>query len=66
MNKIELNWIESTGIQCMFMMCEHNAGQYHNIKTANKSSERVAKFKYLRTTLTNQSSMHKDIMNRLN
>jgi hypothetical protein len=57
---------ESTGIQCMCMTCEHNAGQNHNIKAANKSSVRVAKFKYLGTTLTNQSSMHKDIMNRLN
>lgn len=36
----------------MFMTCEHNAGQNHSIKAANKSSERVAKFKYLGTTLT--------------
>jgi hypothetical protein len=59
---------ESTGIQCMFMICEHKAGQNHNIKTAKISSERVAKFQYVYfgTTLTNQSSMHKDIMNRLN
>jgi len=28
---------ESTGIQCMFMTCKHNAGQNHNIKVANKS-----------------------------
>ena len=44
---------ESTGIQCTFMMCEHNAWQNHNLKIANKSSERVAKFKYLVTILTN-------------
>jgi hypothetical protein len=57
---------QSTAILCMFMMCEQNAEQNDNIKTANKSSATVTKFKYLRTTLTKQSIVHKDIMNRLN
>jgi hypothetical protein len=29
------------------MSREQNAGQYHNIKIANRSFENVAKFKYL-------------------
>jgi hypothetical protein len=33
-------------------------------KVANRSFEDVAKFKYLRTTLTDQNSMHEEIKNR--
>jgi hypothetical protein len=36
------------------------------IKMANRSSEDVAKFKYLGTTLTDQNFMHKEIRSRLN
>jgi hypothetical protein len=32
-----------------------NAGQIHDMKRANKSSENVAHLKYLETTLTNQN-----------
>jgi hypothetical protein len=60
-----MNIRESTGIHCMFTIYEHSAGQNHNIKTAKNSFERVAKFKYF-GTLTNQSVMHKDIINTLN
>jgi hypothetical protein len=38
----------------------------HSIKIANRSFEDVAKFRYLRTTLTDQNYMQEDIKNRLN
>jgi hypothetical protein len=44
---------------------DQNAGQYHNIKTDNKSFERVEEFKYLGITLPNQNSMQEEIKSRL-
>jgi hypothetical protein len=41
------------------------ARQKHSIKKANRSSEEVAKFKYLGTTLRDQNCMHEEI-GRLN
>jgi hypothetical protein len=41
-------------------------GQKHRIKIAKRSSEEVAKFKYLGTTLTDQNCMHEEINSRLN
>jgi sorting nexin-29 len=41
-------------------------GQKRSIKIANRSFEDVAKFKYLRTTLADENSMHKEIKGRLN
>jgi hypothetical protein len=41
-------------------------GQKHSIKITDRSFADVAKFKYLRTTLTDQSCMHEEIKSRLN
>jgi hypothetical protein len=43
-----------------------NSGQNQNIRIANESFENVAKFKYLRMTLTNQNDIHDEIKCRLN
>jgi hypothetical protein len=45
------------------MFCNQNAGQEHSLLIVNKV---VAKIKYLRTTVTNQNSIHVEIKSRLN
>jgi sorting nexin-29 len=50
----------------MIMSRYPNSGQNQNIRTANESFEKVAKFKYLGTTLTNQNDIHDEIESRLN
>jgi hypothetical protein len=45
----------------MFFSHHQNAGQNHNIKTANKSFEKVATFRCLRKTVRNQNYIHKKI-----
>ena len=44
---------------------DQNAGRIHSMKMDNSSIERVEKFKYLGTTLTNQSSIQEEIKCRL-
>jgi len=50
----------------MIMSRHPNSGQNQNTRTANESFEKVAKFKYLGTTLTNQNDIHNEIKSRLN
>jgi hypothetical protein len=50
----------------MSMFRQYNAKQSHIIKIPNKFLEKVSKFKYLGTTVTNQNCMHEEIKNRLN
>ena len=48
----------------MVMSWDQNVGRSHSIKTDNSSSERVEEFKYLWTTLTDQSSFQDEITSR--
>jgi hypothetical protein len=50
----------------MIMSRHLNSGQNQNIGISNESSEKVVKFKYLRTTLTNQNDNHDENKSRLN
>jgi len=47
------------------MSRDQNAGQNHNIKTDNKSFERVEQFRYLGKTPKNQNSIQEGIKSRL-
>jgi hypothetical protein len=50
----------------MTMSRHPNSGQNQNIRIANESFENVAKFKYLRTILTNQNDIRDEIKSGLN
>jgi hypothetical protein len=50
----------------MLMSRSQKTGQKCSIEIANRSFEDFAKFKYLGTTLTDQSHMHEEIKSRLN
>jgi hypothetical protein len=50
----------------MIMSLHPNSGQNQNIRITNESFEKVEKFKYLGTTLTNQNDIHDEIKSRLN
>jgi hypothetical protein len=52
--------------KCMFMYRHQTAGQSNYIRVANKSFEKVAKFKYLASTLTDQNCIHEEIRSTLN
>jgi hypothetical protein len=45
----------------LVMSRDQNAGQNGYIQIGNKSFETVEQFKYLRTILTNQNSIHEEI-----
>jgi hypothetical protein len=49
----------------MFMSDHQNAGQSHNLMTANKSFEKVAKFICMGTTVTIKNCIHEEITIRL-
>jgi hypothetical protein len=54
--------------QTMYMLlsCHQNTGQNHHIKTANRSFENVAEFKYFGTSVTNENLIQEEIKMRLN
>jgi hypothetical protein len=47
------------------MYQDQHAGQKHYIKISNNYLESVEQFRYLRTNLTNQNSIHEEIKSRL-
>ena len=47
------------------MSRDQNAGRIHSVRIDNSTFERVEEFKYLGTTLTNQSSIPGEIERRL-
>jgi hypothetical protein len=49
---LEIN-VEKT--KYTLLSCHQNAGQDHDIKTANRAFENVSQFKYLGTKVTNQN-----------
>ena len=52
-------------IKYMVMSQEHHAVRYHSIKIDNSPFERVEKFKYLGTNLTNHCCIQEEIKNKL-
>jgi hypothetical protein len=49
----------------MLLSHHQNAGQINDIKKGNKCFENVAQFRYLETTVTNQSPIQEEIKRRL-
>jgi hypothetical protein len=50
----------------MLLSAHQNEGQNRDIKVAKRSFGNVAQFKYLGTTVTNQSVIHEEINRRMN
>jgi predicted solute-binding protein len=48
------------------MFRHQNAGQNHDIKTANRALENVAELKYMRMRVTNQNLIQEEIKMRIN
>jgi hypothetical protein len=58
--------VNSEKTKYIFMSHHQTAGQSNYIMVANKSFVKVAKFKYLGSTLTDQNYIHEEIRSRLN
>jgi hypothetical protein len=59
--------LEINAEKTKYMIMSHpNSGQNQHIRIANESFEKVAKFKYLGMTVTNQNDIRDEIENRLN
>jgi hypothetical protein len=50
----------------MLLSRQQNVGQNQDIRTTNISFENVSKFKYLGTTVTNQTLIQEEVKRRLN
>jgi ribosomal protein S2 len=50
----------------MLLSRHQNAGQSYNIEIANRCFDNVVKFRYVRTTITNQNPIQEEIKRRLN
>ena len=59
---LEVNAVKT---EYMVMSQDQNAGRSHSIKIDSNFFERVAEFKYLGITLTNQNSIQEEVKNRL-
>jgi hypothetical protein len=57
--------VNSENTKYMFMSRHQSAGLSNYIRVANKSFEKVAKFQYLGSTLTDQNCIHEEIRSRL-
>jgi hypothetical protein len=58
--------VKSEKPEYMFMSRHQTAGQSNYIRVSNKSLEKLANFKYLVATLTDQNCIHEKIRSRLN
>jgi len=57
--------VSADKIKCMVMFRDQNAGRILSVRIDNSTFERVEKFKYLGTNLTNQNSIAEEIKSRL-
>jgi len=57
--------VNANKTKCVVTSRDQNAGRSHSVKTDNSYFERVEEFRYLGTTLTNQSSIQEEIKSRL-
>jgi hypothetical protein len=62
-NVLEVNAEKS---KYMLLSRHQNAGQYHDIKIANRCFENVAQFRYLGTAVANQNLIQEKIKEQLN